>query len=50
MDFHNNASNEWLGYRLEMIGTTVLCASALLLVSLPSNIIKPDIVINYSQT
>lgn len=44
MDFHNNASNEWLGYRLEMIGTTVLCASALLLVSLPSNIIKPELV------
>lgn len=44
MDFHNNASNEWLGYRLEMIGTTFLCASALLLVSLPSNIIKPELV------
>ncbi|XP_057868476.1 ABC transporter C family member 14 [Cryptomeria japonica] len=44
MDFHNNASNEWLGYRLEMIGTTVLCASALFLVCLPSNIIKPELV------
>ncbi|KAH9318457.1 hypothetical protein KI387_020226, partial [Taxus chinensis] len=44
MDFHNNASNEWLGYRLEMIGTTVLCASALLLVCLPIGIIKPELV------
>uniref|UniRef100_A0A0C9S8B2 TSA: Wollemia nobilis Ref_Wollemi_Transcript_11795_5173 transcribed RNA sequence n=1 Tax=Wollemia nobilis TaxID=56998 RepID=A0A0C9S8B2_9CONI len=44
MDFHNNASNEWLGYRLDMIGTTVLCASALFLVSLPSNFIKPELV------
>lgn len=32
MDFHNNAANEWLGLRLEMIGTIVLCLSALLMV------------------
>ncbi|CAM6100625.1 unnamed protein product [Calypogeia fissa] len=33
MDFHNNAANEWLGFRLEMIGTVVLCVSALLMIA-----------------
>ncbi|KAL1216186.1 ABC transporter C family member 14 [Cardamine amara subsp. amara] len=42
MDFHNNGSNEWLGFRLELIGSWVLCVSALFMVLLPSNIIKPE--------
>jgi ABC-type multidrug transport system fused ATPase/permease subunit len=42
MDFHNNGSNEWLGFRLELIGSWVLCISALFMVMLPSNIIKPE--------
>jgi len=42
MDFHNSGANEWIGFRLEMIGTVVLCASALLLVSLPASYIKPE--------
>ena len=41
MVFHNNAATEWLGYRLEMIGTTVLCALALLLVLLPARLSPP---------
>ena len=43
MDFHNNGSNEWLGFRLELIGTCILCLSALFMVLLPSNFIKPGI-------
>ncbi|XP_002991601.2 ABC transporter C family member 14 [Selaginella moellendorffii] len=42
MEFHNIASNEWLGLRLELLGTIVLCASALLLVTLPASIIAPE--------
>ncbi|XP_010468928.1 PREDICTED: ABC transporter C family member 14 [Camelina sativa] len=42
MDFHNNGSNEWLGFRLELIGSWVLCISALFMVLLPSSIIKPE--------
>ncbi|KAI3867055.1 hypothetical protein MKW92_039392, partial [Papaver armeniacum] len=44
MDFHNNGSNEWLGFRLELIGSVFLCTSALFMVMLPSNIIKPEYV------
>ncbi|CAI9118817.1 OLC1v1020436C1 [Oldenlandia corymbosa var. corymbosa] len=44
MDFHNNASNEWLGFRLEMIGSFVLCAATMFMVLLPSTIIKPEYV------
>ncbi|CAM6129988.1 unnamed protein product [Calypogeia fissa] len=44
MDFHNNGANEWLGFRLEMIGTIVLCFTALLLVTLPRSIVNPDLV------
>ncbi|KAL8167765.1 hypothetical protein V2J09_009264 [Rumex salicifolius] len=40
MDFHNNGSNEWLGFRLELIGSFILCISALFMILLPSNIIK----------
>lgn len=42
MDFHNNGSNEWLGLRLEMIGSFILCASAMFLILLPSSIVKPE--------
>ncbi|KAK1278178.1 ABC transporter C family member 4 [Acorus gramineus] len=43
-DFHNNGANEWLGFRLELIGSFVLCISALFMVLLPSNVIKPELV------
>lgn len=43
MDFHNNGSNEWLGFRLELIGSFVLCIVALLIIMLPANFIKPGI-------
>ncbi|XP_073299207.1 ABC transporter C family member 14-like [Primulina huaijiensis] len=41
MDFHNNGSNEWLGFRLELIGCFILCISVLFMIILPSNIIDP---------
>lgn len=41
MDFHNKASSEWLGFRLELLGSSILCISTLLMVMLPSNFIKP---------
>ncbi|KAH7372901.1 hypothetical protein KP509_17G027800 [Ceratopteris richardii] len=44
MDFHNNSANEWLGIRLETMGTGLLCATAFLLVVLPSSIVKPETV------
>lgn len=44
MDFHNNGANEWLGFRLEFIGTIVLCISTLFMIILPSSIIKPEFV------
>ncbi|RWV83961.1 hypothetical protein GW17_00054367 [Ensete ventricosum] len=44
MDFHNNGSNEWLGFRLELIGSFVLCISALLMIMLPINFIEPEYV------
>ncbi|KAL2945398.1 ABC transporter C family member 4 [Bienertia sinuspersici] len=42
MDFHNNGSNEWLGFRLELLGSLLLCSSALCMILLPSSIIKPE--------
>ncbi|KAF7804851.1 ABC transporter C family member 4 [Senna tora] len=42
MDFHNNGSNEWLGFRLELLGSIVFCLSALFMILLPSSIIKPE--------
>ncbi|XP_022935300.1 ABC transporter C family member 14-like [Cucurbita moschata] len=42
MDFHNNGSNEWLGFRLELLGSIVFCISAMFLILLPSSIIKPE--------
>ncbi|KAH6831928.1 multidrug resistance-associated protein 4 [Perilla frutescens var. hirtella] len=44
MNFHNNASNEWLGFRLEMFGSFLLCVSAVFLILLPSTIIQPEYV------
>ena len=41
--FHYWAANEWMGLRLEMIGATVLCFSALMIVLLPSNLIDPGL-------
>lgn len=41
MDFHNNGSNEWLGFRLEFIGSLFLCASTVFMIFLPSSIVKP---------
>ncbi|TYJ05084.1 hypothetical protein E1A91_A12G141900v1 [Gossypium mustelinum] len=42
MDFHNNGSNEWLGFRLEFIGSVVLCLSTMFMILLPSSIVKPE--------
>nr|QWN59132.1 ATP-binding cassette C transporter [Rehmannia glutinosa] len=42
MDFHNNGSNEWMGFRLELIGSFILCMSAMFMIVLPSSIIKPE--------
>ncbi|GLT49342.1 hypothetical protein SLA2020_229060 [Shorea laevis] len=42
MDFHNNGSNEWLGFRLELLGSLVLCFSAIFMILLPSSMIKPE--------
>jgi len=47
MDFHNNAANEWIGFRLESIGTFVLSIAAFLLVSLPSNLIQTGLGLNF---
>lgn len=43
MDFHNNGSNGWLGFRLEFLGSLFLCASTVFMIVLPSSIIKPGI-------
>ncbi|KAM0050640.1 putative ABC-type xenobiotic transporter [Helianthus debilis subsp. tardiflorus] len=42
MDFHNNGSNEWLGFRLEFIGSLFLCISTTFMILLPSSIVKPE--------
>ncbi|KNA20530.1 hypothetical protein SOVF_051440 [Spinacia oleracea] len=42
MEFHNNGSNEWLGFRLELLGSLLLCISTLFMILLPSSIIKPE--------
>ncbi|KAK6239362.1 hypothetical protein QUC31_004831 [Theobroma cacao] len=42
LDFHNNGSNEWLGFRLELIGSVVLCLSTMFMILLPSSIVKPE--------
>lgn len=40
-DFYNYGANEWFGFRLELIGSFILCISALFMVLLPHNVIKP---------
>ncbi|CAB4281460.1 unnamed protein product [Prunus armeniaca] len=42
MDFHNNGSNEWFGFRMEMLGSLVFCISTVFMFLLPSSIIKPE--------
>ncbi|KAI7725280.1 hypothetical protein M8C21_011147 [Ambrosia artemisiifolia] len=42
MDFHNNGSNGWLGFRLEFLGSLFLCASTVFMIILPSSIVKPE--------
>ncbi|KAE9611527.1 hypothetical protein Lal_00011930 [Lupinus albus] len=42
MDFHNFSSNEWLGFRLELLGSLMFCCSTLFMIMLPSSIIKPE--------
>ncbi|XVE73311.1 hypothetical protein DITRI_Ditri11bG0107500 [Diplodiscus trichospermus] len=42
MDFHNNGSNEWLGFRLELIGSIVLCLSTMFMILLPSSVVRPE--------
>lgn len=49
MDFHNNGSNEWLGFRLELLGSLVFCFSAMFMILLPSNIIKPGILHGFTR-
>ncbi|KAK1677215.1 hypothetical protein QYE76_038063 [Lolium multiflorum] len=44
MDFHNNGANEWLGFRLELLGSSVLCFTALLMVTLPRSFVKQEFV------
>ncbi|XP_071738320.1 ABC transporter C family member 4-like [Rutidosis leptorrhynchoides] len=42
MDFHNNGSNGWLGFRMEFLGSVFLCVSTVFMILLPSNVIKPE--------
>nr|POF24399.1 abc transporter c family member 14 [Quercus suber] len=42
MDFHNYGSNEWLGFRLELLGSFILCISTMFMIVLPSSIIGPE--------
>ncbi|KAI8010531.1 ABC transporter C family member 14 [Camellia lanceoleosa] len=44
MDFHNNSSNEWFGFRLELIGSFFLCISTMIMVLLPSSVVNPEYV------
>ncbi|MCE3214721.1 Multidrug resistance-associated protein 4 [Datura stramonium] len=44
MDFHSNASNEWLGLRLEFIGSILICIATIFMVLLPSFVIPPEYV------
>lgn len=44
MDFHNNGSNGWLGFRMEFLGSLFLCVSTVFMILLPSNVIKPEYV------
>ncbi|KAL6627761.1 hypothetical protein ACP70R_031487 [Stipagrostis hirtigluma subsp. patula] len=44
INFHNNGVNQWLGFRLEIIGSLILCMTALLMVTLPGKFLKPNFV------
>ncbi|XP_019172874.1 PREDICTED: ABC transporter C family member 4-like [Ipomoea nil] len=44
MDFHNNGSNEWLGFRLEFIGSALLCISTLFMIMMPKTLIGSEYV------
>lgn len=44
MDFHSNASNEWLGVRLEFFGSILICIATVFMVLLPAFIIPPEYV------
>lgn len=44
MDFHNNASNEWLGLRLEFFGSILICIATIFMVLLPAFVIPPEYV------
>lgn len=44
MDFHNNASNEWLGFRLELTGIVFLCTATIFMVLLPATVIDSEYV------
>ncbi|KAK9945667.1 hypothetical protein M0R45_011167 [Rubus argutus] len=35
-------ANEWLGFRLELLGSLLLCLSTLFMILLPSSIVKPE--------
>ncbi|CAN4093072.1 unnamed protein product [Withania somnifera] len=38
----NAGSNEWLGFRVELLGSLLLCVTAAFMIVLPSSIIKPE--------
>ncbi|GKD45352.1 ABC transporter C family member 14-like protein [Tanacetum coccineum] len=42
MAFHNNGSSEWIGFRLEFLGSLFLCVSTVFMILLPSNVIRPE--------
>lgn len=41
MEFFNNAAKEWVGFRLEILGTLLLTCSALFMVTVGRNLIPP---------
>jgi len=44
MEFFTNAAKEWVGFRLEIIGTILLTSSALFMVTVGRNVIAPELV------
>lgn len=40
MNFHGTGAKAWFGFRLEVIGSSILCLTALLLVLLPRSFVK----------
>lgn len=45
MEFHNNGSSEWLGFRLELIGSFILCVATMFMIVLPSTVINTGTVL-----